>query len=253
MREFKHDVNKVIEGCAEALEKKMTFNPMQVLRKFELFGMNFFENTPIVPENEIEDWYYLRDKNTHAAVIYNHESGEIQLVEPEKYWVEETKEEFRLNEEKLQESFREKLKVINETKRSDYYRIVKPLLKWFYECPLPWVTTHFWGYNPSKYVSSLIEYNPEWFKLKKDEEFENITDKIMDAYYYDGLPREGNVDYIDPSINLHKKDGKVYLDTATKFRTPTDVLEFLIKHTDKKIAVNYDEDAYYKYNIDVYY
>ena len=54
MTKFKHDVNEVIEGCAKALEKEMEFNPLQVLRYFELFGMNFFENTPQVPYNEKE-------------------------------------------------------------------------------------------------------------------------------------------------------------------------------------------------------
>lgn len=171
MSKFKHNVNKVIEGCAEALEKKMDFNPLQVLRYFQLFGMDFFENTPEVPKNEIENWYYLRDPLTHAAVIYNHESKEVQLVEPDKYWDEKTKEEFRLNEEKIQEDLEKKIKVINDTRRSVYYQRLKPLLKWFYECPLPWVTTHFLGYTSSEYISGLLKYNPSWFNLKKDENF----------------------------------------------------------------------------------
>ena len=56
MKKFKHDINEVIEGCADVLAKEMDFNPLQVLRKFHLFGMNFFENTPDVPQDEVENW-----------------------------------------------------------------------------------------------------------------------------------------------------------------------------------------------------
>lgn len=253
MREFKHDVNKIIEGCAEVLEKKMNFNPLQVIRYFQLFGIDFFENTPEVPENEIEDWYYLRDPLTHAAVIYNHESKELRLVEPEKYWDERTKEEFRLDEEIIQEEQRKKLKVINETKRSAYYRRIKHLLKWFYECPLPWVTTHFLGYTSKEYISSLLKYHPSWFKLKEEEEFEELANKIRNAYYYEKLPLEGEVDHVRASINIHTKENKVIIDPVTEFRTATDVLEFLVKYSGKRITATYDEESYYKYSLDLYY
>ena len=82
MGRYKHDVNKVIEGCAEVLKDKMGFNPLQVLRYFHLL-------------DEINGWYYLRDSATHAAVNYNHETKEIRLVEPEEYWVKEIKELYR--------------------------------------------------------------------------------------------------------------------------------------------------------------
>lgn len=255
MRKFKHDVNEVIEGCAEVLSEKMDFNPLQVLRYFQLFWINFFENAPEVPKNEVEDWYYLRDPLTHAAVVYNHESKEVRLVEPEKYWDEKTKEEFRLSEEIIQEDLNKKLKVINETRRSDYYRKIKHLLKWFYECPLPWLATHFLGYSSREYISSLLKYSPWWFNLKEDEEFEDLAKKISDAYYYEKLPKEGKVDYVRSTIDIHAKGGKVIIDPLTEFRTATDVLEFLVKHSGKRITVTCkeDEDAYYKYNIDVYY
>lgn len=99
----------------------------------------------------------------------------------------------------------------------------------------------------------MLKYNPSWFNLKKEEEFEDLVDKISDAYYYEKLPREGKVDHVRSTINIHTKDSKVIIDPLTKFRTATDVLEFLIKHAVKKIIVKYDEDAYYKYNLDVYY
>jgi hypothetical protein len=109
MTKFKHDVNEVIEGCAEALAIKKGFNPLQVLRYFELFGMNFFENTPKVPYSEKENWYYLRDRDTHAAVIYNHETKVIQFIQPEKYWVKGVMDMFRMKEEIIQEKLKNNL------------------------------------------------------------------------------------------------------------------------------------------------
>ncbi len=253
MKKFKHDVNKVIEGCADVLEKEMNFNPFQVLRNFHLFGMDFFENTPDVPEAEKEDWYYLRDSGTHAAVIYNHETKELRLIEPEKYWVEEVKEMFRISEDVIQEQFNKEMKVINETRRSECFRIMKPILKWFTECPLPWVQTRFLGYHKWSFVLELLKDNPKWFNLEEGNDLESIKERIVNAYNYEELPREKNIEYVDPSIHLHRKDGKVYLGSTRKFRTPTDVLEFFIKHKGRKVTVTYDEDAYYKYNLDVYY
>jgi len=109
MTKFKHDVNEVIEGCAEVLAKKMNFNPLQVLRYFELFGMNFFENTPQIPYSERENWYYLRDRGTHAALIYNHETKEIRLIQPKRYWVKGVKDMFRMKEKTIQEKLKENL------------------------------------------------------------------------------------------------------------------------------------------------
>ncbi len=84
-KDFKHDVNKVIEACAEALAKKLNFNPTQVLLHFQLFPINFFSNTPKLPKEELENWYYLRDAGTHAAVVFNFETKKIQMIEPEEY------------------------------------------------------------------------------------------------------------------------------------------------------------------------
>lgn len=74
--------------------------------------MHFFENTPRVPLDEIDDWYYLRDSDTHSAVIYNYETKEVRLVEPENYWDEETTTYFRLTEEELLENFKKHEKKI---------------------------------------------------------------------------------------------------------------------------------------------
>jgi hypothetical protein len=253
MVKFKHDVNKVIEGCAEALAKKMEFNPMQVIRHFQLFGMDFFENTPDGPVSEIEDWYYLRDSLTHAAVIYNHETKELHLVEPEEYWKEEVKTYFREPEEKIQEELEAQMKIINETLRSESYRKIKHVLKWFTECPLPWVQTQFLGYTTWSFVLALLKYYPKWFNLKEDEDFKEKKERIVDAFHYEEYPVKKKDDEIKTQILLHHRDGKSYIDTSTEIRTATDVLEFMIKHSGKKFTASYDEDSYYKYPIDVYF
>jgi hypothetical protein len=39
MNEFKHNNNKVIDVCAEALQINLGFNPNQVFRHYPLFSM----------------------------------------------------------------------------------------------------------------------------------------------------------------------------------------------------------------------
>ena len=127
-REFKHDINKVIEGCAEALEKKMGFNPLQVIRHFYLFHMHFFENTPKVPEEELDDWYYLRDSGTHSAVIYKHETKEVRLVDPDNYWDEDTIAYFRQTEEEIEDYYKKyerKMKSIKRTELRELSKLIK--------------------------------------------------------------------------------------------------------------------------------
>lgn len=161
---------------------------------------------------------------------------------------------FRTNEDVIQGQFDKEMKVINETRRTEYYRIMRPILKWFTECPLPWVQTRFLGYHKWSFVLELLKDNPKWFKLNEKDDLESIKERIVNAFDYEELPREKSIEYIDPSIHLHKKDGKTYLgDTTTVFRTPADVLEFFIRHKGRKITVTYDEDSYYKYTLDVYY
>ncbi len=39
---YKHNINSIIEVCAEILQKHLGFNPKQVLRYFHLFPLGEF-------------------------------------------------------------------------------------------------------------------------------------------------------------------------------------------------------------------
>lgn len=64
--------------------------------------MNSFENTPEVPTEEYSDWHYLKDSETHAALIFNEKNKEVQLIDPDKYWVQEEIAFYQQTEEDIE-------------------------------------------------------------------------------------------------------------------------------------------------------
>lgn len=82
MSGFKHNINKVIEACAEVLEKNFGFNQAQVIRFFEILPIGEFPNTAKVPLKGRENWYYLRDRIYHNALFFNYETREYRLLNP---------------------------------------------------------------------------------------------------------------------------------------------------------------------------
>ncbi len=127
--EFNHNFNRVIEACAETLEEKMGFNPLQVLRCLQLFPIDFFENTPHVSSSERENWYYLRDRGSHSALIFNFETKNFRFIDNNNYWNEDILKFFRKSEEELKKEniiYKEKMKKAKET---FVYKKLKPVIK----------------------------------------------------------------------------------------------------------------------------
>ena len=244
--EFKHDINKVIEECAEALQKKMDFNPLQVLRNFHLFSMHFFENTPRVPLEEIENWYYLRDSGTHSAVIFNYETKELRLVDPESYWDKDTIKFFQKSEEELKADYKKYEKRINTIKRTLAYRKLKPVIKWYFTCPLPFITVYGEKSAHDFILNVLKKYHAQFDTNSKD--YEILTRDLFDAYFFDKELTEREKDFIVVSVRTFRKEQE-YIG-AESFRTPEDVLEFFIKHNRNKISTIYNEERN-KYTIKV--
>jgi hypothetical protein len=247
MPDFKHNINEIIEGCAEALKREMQFNPLQIIRNFHLFHMNFFENTPRVPDEEIENWYYLRDSGTHSAVIYNHETREVRLVEPAEYWDEEMIAEYRLTEEEIEEIENQYSNRIEATKRTLAYRKLRPVIEWYFKCPLPFVRLTVIDYSPFELIEKTLEDYADQFELESSD-YKQIANNLFDAYHYDGGQSERDKNYIMVGVDYFKKDGVYY--SPETFTTPEDVLEFYIKHNEKDIYTFY-ENRVTKYKIEI--
>lgn len=235
---FKHDANRVIESCAKTLEEEMGFNSLQVLRHFHLFTMHFFENTPQVPFEEIDDWYYFRDSWTHSAVIFNYETKELRLVEPEHYWDDDTLEFFRKSEEELEAEWKQHDKEMDKIKRTLAYRELNPVIKWYFTCPLPFITVYgeTSAYN---FIKNVLEKYPENFELESDD-YEELTNNLFDAYSHDKRVREREQNFI--VVSTHEFINNEEFIGAESFQTPQDVLEFLIKHEGKEIITEYNEN-----------
>ena len=80
----------------------------------------------------------------------------------------------------------------------------------------------------------------------KSDNYEELTNNLFDAYSHDKGAHERKKDYI--VVSTHEfKNNEEYLG-AESFRTPQDVLEYFIKHKDKKVKVGYNENLK-SYNI----
>jgi len=175
---FKHDKNKIIEKCASLLAKKFGFNPCQVLRSFQLFPMYFFENTPKVPEEDIENWYYLRDTGTHSALIFNYETEEYKLINEEQDWNNYFFEEMRLIDLELENNYKIYVKEMNLIKNSEIYKEIEPLLKIYLSLKISQRNKG----TPIEYVQSLL-LHPS-VNIKEDQ-IEEITHNIVNAYHFE--------------------------------------------------------------------
>ncbi|MBN1217085.1 MAG: hypothetical protein JXA99_16815 [Candidatus Lokiarchaeota archaeon] len=241
---FKHDINKIIEGCAEALEKKMGFNQIQVLRYFQLFPMDCFSNTPMVPIEEFNDWYYLRDSWSHGAVIYNYETKELRLIK--NTWNEKNLAKFRLTEDevrKKQENYDKKMALI---KRTLAYRKLKSVIEWYFTCPLPFITVY--GERSAvEFIENIPEQYSENFELGSVN-YKEITRNLFDAFHHDGGKSNREKNYVQVGVSTFRDDGEYY--NAPLFSTPEDVLEFFIKHNTKDVYPYYDDEKLqYRINI----
>ena len=235
---FKHDANKIIESCANILEKEMGFNSLQVLRHFQLFTMHLFENTPRVPIEEIDNWYYLRDSWTHSAVIFNYETKSFQLVDPEHYWDDDTLEFFRKSEEEIEAEWKQYDKKMDKIKRTLAYRELKPVIKWYFTCPLPFITVY-GETSAHDFIKNVLQKYPKSFELESDNH-EEVTNNLFDAYSHDKGAMEREKNFLVVSIHEFKNNEECL--GAESFQTPQDVLEYFIKYKDKTITVKYNED-----------
>lgn len=235
--QFKHDPNKVIESCAETLEKEMGFNPLQILRHFHLFTMHFFENTPKVSYNEIDDWYYLRDSGTHSAVIFNYETKHFQLVDPKYYWDPDILAFFRKSEQEIEAEWKQYEQEMDKIKRTLAYRELKPVIEWYFTCPLPFITVY-GERSAHEFIRNVLQKYPQRFDLELDD-YERITSDLFNAYSYDKGPTERKQNFIVVSTS-ELEDNEEYIG-AEIFHTPQDVLEYFIKHRGKNITVEYSE------------
>lgn len=215
---FKHDINRIIEGCAEALEKKMGFNQSQVILKFQFFPMDFFSNTPHVPDDEIDDWYYLRDSRTHGAVIYNYNTQEIRLIEIS--WNDKNLEEFRLTNEEIEERERRYEKKMKKIIRTLAYRKLKPVILWYFKCPLGFVRMNILKYSPIELITEILKKYAEQFDLISDD-YKGIARDLFDAKFFEEGLTEPENDRIVLSSEIFKDDG-VYIG-AESFRNPQDL------------------------------
>jgi len=247
MPDFKHDINEIIEGCAEALKREKGFNPLQVLRNFHLFPMNFFENTPKVPEEEIYNWYYLRDSGTHSAVIYNHETREVRLVDPENYWDDEMIAEYRRTEEEIEKLNNQYENRMEAIKRTLAYRKLRAVIEWYFKCPLPFVRMHVIEYTPLELIEKTLKDFADQFELESND-YKQITRNLFDAYHFNEGQTERDQNYIMVGVDYFRKDGVYY--SPETFTTPEDVLEFYIKHNEKEIYTSY-ENRVTKYKIEI--
>lgn len=187
MSEFKHNHNRVIEVVAKLLEKIMNFNQSQVIRYFQIFPMNVFSDTPQVPMEELENWYYLRDIKAHNSLIYNFETGEYKLIDPEFKWQGEFIEEYQKSEEEL---FIENIKYVekmNEIIDSDLYKKLKPLIKWYFSCPIGGARDVL--PSPNEFILKVLKKYSIGFKLE-NENLKDVRDSLFKAYHYEERKEE---------------------------------------------------------------
>ncbi len=181
---FKHNINKVIEACADVLEKKMGFNQAQVIRFFEILPIEEFPNTTKVPLEGRENWYYLRDRIYHNALFFNYETREYKLLDPESKWQRKTIEEFQKSEEQLVKEKHIYIDKMEKIKQSFAYKNLKSIIGWYFSCPdislrhdiLP---------TPKKFVLMLLEKNSKWLKLNNHQDLKALRDSLLEVYHYE--------------------------------------------------------------------
>lgn len=189
MTKFKHDINSVIEACSETLKKEMEFNPKQVLRYFHLFPLGGFEDLLEVPSEEYENWYYLRDTNSHMGLLFNYETRDFILLDKEEKWVGGINIEiFRKTEKDLEyeeQNYRDKMENI---RKSYTYKKAKPVIKWYFSCPLKFVGID----TPVEYINNLLIKFPQYFKIE-NKNIEELTNSLFEAYHYGERNKEENI------------------------------------------------------------
>jgi len=185
MYEFKHDISKIIEACAKTLQNKLGFNIYQVMRHFQVFSMDYFNNTPFVPDEERENWYYLRETRSHASLIFNFETEEIKFIDFEYKWKDnEFVNDFQKSEEQLSKENDKYLERMEKIQLSFVYKNLKSIIEWYFSCPDISISRDILP-TPKKFVLMLLEKNLEWLKLNEHENLILLRDSLLEAYHYE--------------------------------------------------------------------
>lgn len=184
MSGFKHNINKVIEACAEVLEENFGFNQAQVIRFFEIFPIGEFPNTTKVPLEGRENWYYLRDRIYHNALFFNYETREYKLLNPESKWQRKTIEEFQKSEEQLEKEKDIYINKMGKINQSFVYKNLKSLIVWYFSCPDISLSRDILP-TPKEFVLTLLERNSKWLKLNDHEDLKALRDSLIEAYHYE--------------------------------------------------------------------
>ncbi|MBA7536613.1 hypothetical protein ES705_28877 [subsurface metagenome] len=174
---FKHDKNKVIEKCANFLAERFGFNPCLVIQSFHLFPMDFFVNTPKVPVEEIEDWYYLRDSGTHASLVFNYVTGEYILINEKDDWNDQFFEEMTQTTEELQKNYELYVDEMNQIINSEFYQEVEVLIKDYLDLR---ISERVRG-TPIEYVQKLMSQSSS---QKTEGDNCELVHKVLSAFYY---------------------------------------------------------------------
>ncbi len=177
-----HSFNKILEACAEILEKEMSINRFQFLRYFEIFPYDF----PYARNDQLEEpenWYYLRDKRRHNALFFNYKKRELKLINEEYDWKEKYIEELQKSEEQIMKEKELYKKEIETILDSFVYKNLKSMINWYFSCPdislggiLP---------TPKEFLLMLLKKNLHWLKIKDDENLEDLRDSLLEAFHYE--------------------------------------------------------------------
>lgn len=179
----KHDVKDILQACAEVLQRDMGFNPEQIIRYFSVFPMSDID--PLFksledPSADPENWYHLKETQTHIGLLFNYETKEYVLLSPEHDWKRPRIADLKKTEEEIdheEKIYKEKLDSIKETQT---YKKIKPVIKWYFDCPLKFAGID----TPKEYINNLLKKFPQYFKIN-NENTEELTKSLFEAYHYE--------------------------------------------------------------------
>lgn len=188
---LKHDTKDVIEACAEVLQRDMGFNPKQIKRYFSVFPMSDID--PLFksledPSANPENWYHLKETQTHIGLLFNYETKEYVLLSPEHDWKRPRIADLKKTEEELEHDEELYSKKMEEFINTKIYKDLKPLIDWYYSCPIPSARRAFLP-SPNDFILKVLEK----FSKKYDIENKNlneIRDSLFWAYHYEERKNE---------------------------------------------------------------
>ena len=120
--------------------------------------------------------------NVHNSLIYNYETGEYKLIDPEFKWQGEFIEEFQKSEEGLAIENITYVQKMNDIIYSDVYKEIKPLIKWYFSCPIRGARDVL--PSPNEFILRVLKKYSIGFKLE-NENLEEVRDSLFEAFHYE--------------------------------------------------------------------